>query len=218
MEIFKDNTSINQMGCFSMFHELTRSHCLYNISQQSFDEFLQLANKHTFAENIAVPLSLNSVDNCGVVLQIWCMLNEDEHKLVFDVDKMMAYGCNYYCLNLLKTDNHIKTFISCRQRTPHLLYVLSYYLAYATSCWVYELMQEDERGPELIHINMTRNYFLFAEEEQLILNPEHHFYATQRYITQLLALDLKNSERYNDYIQTALQNTKKYLNSMATIS
>lgn len=195
-----------------MFKELTTAHCLYDLSQESLDIFLDLASTHTFEEDISVPLSLNAVDNCAVVLQIWCMLNEDELKFTFNTDKIMAYGCNYYCLNLLKNDKDIKRFLSGRKSTQNLKYVLAYHLAYATSCWIYELMLENDNGTSLIEINMNSNYFLYAEEQNLTNNPEHCFYLTQRYITQLLATDFQNSNRYKRYIETALQKTKNLLN------
>ncbi|OCS91551.1 hypothetical protein [Caryophanon latum] len=200
-----------------MYRQLTINHCLYDIDEAMMNTFFSLAEKYPMEHDVSTPLALQEVDNWAVVLQIWCLFHEDEHRNLINHEKMMAYSCNYYCLSLLRADKSITSFLQLHQYSDEVKYVLSYYLGYYTLHWIYELINEEQVHKDFINSNLSRNYFLFSEEEQLLHNERHFFYELQKYATNLLASDFHATSRYANYVKSALKQTTIYLRKLKVV-
>lgn len=93
-----------------MYNQLTMEHSLHVIDEQTFQEFLDLANRVTLPNNLTSARSHNTLDTLAVVLHNWCFLQANKRNLYLDSTKSMLYSCNFFVLGIQKKMSSSKTF------------------------------------------------------------------------------------------------------------
>lgn len=194
-----------------LFRQLTKEHCIYQISDELLNAFVLITQQYELEGYVSSAASLNTLNSHAVVLQIWCMLNEKELKLVIDTDKIMPYSIDNFILNLLRSHKKIDQYLRARTMTRNSTYVLSYYLACATLQWGDQVILEYQEGPALCEENSARDYFTISASENLVHLENHDFYVFQKNIIHLMANDYTNSDYLDRHIEDALNYTRTFL-------
>lgn len=159
---------------------LTTEHCLYVLKDHQLQNFIELLKTIQMPEKLFQAKALNETDRYATVLQIWCLLNEEELYLVINPSKIMPYSIDHYILNLLRKNDRIQKYISHHEMTQEQKYILSFYLANATLQWGDLITLEHEKGIALVEENAARDYFLAATHHNLNTPEQTEFYMFQK--------------------------------------
>lgn len=198
-----------------LYMQLSKEHSLYCLNEEKFNLFITSAKKHTFEDYVSHAASLNSLDSYAIVLQIWCLLNEDELHLIINPEKMIPYSIDCYILKLLRSDKKIKQFLQSRVNTQDMKYIAAYFLACATLRWGDAIILAHKEGQVLCETNNARNYFLVAAEEDLAHVENVEFYQFQKTIVHLMVSDYQQTSRFHDEIDNAIKLIRQYLYKIA---
>lgn len=192
-----------------MFTQLTKDHCLYVIHEDLLTLFVHCTEQQLLDGYLSTAASLDPLNNHAIVLQIWCMLNEDKYRLIIHPEKMLPYSIDCYILKLLRTDEKIQLFLRTRTWNQQDKFILAYYLACATLQWGDEIIAAHEKGQSLFEINQSRDYFTLADEGNLAHEEDHDFYYFQKMIVHAMAMDYNTTSNWAMHINEALSNYRR---------
>lgn len=194
-----------------MYKQLTTDHALFIVEESDLQHYLAIVSNCSFDQTLEQSMPLATIDNWNVSFDIWCMLNENTHNFLLNEQKALAYGSNFYCLDILCKNKRVQDFYRAHAQDEKMLVIFSYYLAVEMLQWTKCLLESRPEGIELMARNKHRNYFLLYQEEGILDDPHHMIYIEQKLTTSLLAQDFNHTDTFHRHVKSAIRQTQKHL-------
>lgn len=195
-----------------MFSKLEIEHSLYEIEMTKLQEFKDLAKEFE-----SPTLSIlddervhSKLDNYAIVLNNWLFLQENYENIYFKPDKMMPYASNFYIIEQLRKNPALTRYLDKVSFNKKYEFEFAYFLSEQLLIWVYDVLKTNQSTQVIMHDNKERDYFKLLDEQDISMDPTHHIYLEQKYVTQYLAHNISTTDDISNVVLKAIKNMRKY--------
>lgn len=190
-----------------MFNSITLDHALYNLSETQFQTFKQIANatipKYKLNE---IQLKASIEDKCGMILHLWCLLNEEKYQIVYLPEKMMIYSSDFHCIELLKANKEFAQFKKHLENSPTQQLLFAYELIKYIANWLHTVV-ENEHHISLKSIGIHHYYSMHLNVPETS-EENHPIYRWHSYFSRIIHSNIANRDCLNSLVKDAINYTK----------
>lgn len=197
-----------EMGCETMYWEITVDRSILYTEQSHVDHFVSLAKKYSEFNHLVKEGGLNLIDAWIIAFNIWLLLLPEKYHIIHSAEKTLYYSANFIILNALENNVHFNQ-LKLRENRPELLYyIISLQMATGLNHWILEVMQKYNLT-YLIERNKQRIYFdahLGTEDEiQTFLEDQSKF-------VKAAVKEINNTDSFDKMIKQSIDESYKCYN------
>lgn len=145
-----------------------------------------------------------------MIMNTWFLIKEKPN--LMDSNKQMVYSSNFYCLDLLKTNQSLQASLKT-YRTKRERIVIAYFIGSYIYNLLHTVLNETEEGRVLIEKEKKVSYYEMHLQKNVQENESHDFYQDQKVLISAI-VSSHQSEHFQKQIQSALQQARHYISQL----